>query len=157
LPLSAGNLSKTPSPNEIVVEKPGQNRSGKKRQKAAMNLPQFAAMTRRVLPQFASVINTHTAEPEETCQFSGRIEGAVLLPPPLEPGARVSFHPATKPRHCQSRQSVAASGHIRSFLTILRSFFKLHRMTSREQSSRRRSACARIKTRKGQLLAELLD
>jgi hypothetical protein len=46
LPLSAGNLSKTPSPNEIVVEKTGQNRSDKKRQKAAMNLSQFVAFCR---------------------------------------------------------------------------------------------------------------
>jgi hypothetical protein len=36
----------TPSPNEIVVEKTGQNRSGKKRQKAATNLPQYDAFCR---------------------------------------------------------------------------------------------------------------
>jgi len=43
LPLSAGNYSKTPSPNEFVGKKGGSKPSDKKRQKAAMNLSQFAA------------------------------------------------------------------------------------------------------------------
>jgi hypothetical protein len=45
----------TPSPNEIVREKSGAERSSKKRQKAAMNLPQFAAMARGNLPLFAAL------------------------------------------------------------------------------------------------------
>jgi hypothetical protein len=60
LPLSAGNLSKTPSPNEIVVEKTGQNRSDKKRQKAAMNLSQFVALTCRQLSPFAARSDAHS-------------------------------------------------------------------------------------------------
>ena len=45
----------TPSPNEIVRGKSGAKRGGKKRQKAAMNLPQFAAMARGKLPLFAAL------------------------------------------------------------------------------------------------------
>jgi hypothetical protein len=45
----------TPSPNEIVREKSGAKRGGKKRQKAAMNLPQFAAMACGNLPLFAAL------------------------------------------------------------------------------------------------------
>jgi hypothetical protein len=44
----------TPSPNEIVGVKGGAKRGGKKQQKAAMNLPQLAAMTRGNLPLFAA-------------------------------------------------------------------------------------------------------
>jgi hypothetical protein len=43
----------TPSPNEIVGGKNSAKRGGKKRQKAAMNLPQFAAMACGNLPLFA--------------------------------------------------------------------------------------------------------
>jgi hypothetical protein len=40
----------TPSPNEIVRKKRGSKPGGKKRQKAAMNLSQFVALTCRLLP-----------------------------------------------------------------------------------------------------------
>jgi len=45
----------TPSPNEIVWENISAKRGDKKRQKAAMNLPQFAAMARENLPPFAGI------------------------------------------------------------------------------------------------------
>jgi hypothetical protein len=44
----------TPSPNEIVGWKSSAKRGGKKRQKAATNLPPFSAMTRGNLPLFAA-------------------------------------------------------------------------------------------------------
>jgi hypothetical protein len=45
----------TPSPNEIVRKKSGAKRGGKRRQKAAMNLPQFAAMVCGNLPLFVAL------------------------------------------------------------------------------------------------------
>jgi hypothetical protein len=44
----------TPSPSEIVRKKNGTKRGGKKRQKAATNLPQFVALTCRLLSPFAA-------------------------------------------------------------------------------------------------------
>jgi len=76
LPLSAGNLSKTPSPNEIVRKKCGSKPSDKKRQKAATNLSQYAAFCRwqfaascRLLP---SAVAHTAAVMKETSQFSVR-------------------------------------------------------------------------------------
>jgi hypothetical protein len=45
----------TPSPNEIVRVKSSAKRGGKKRQKAAMILPQLAAMVRGNLPLLAAL------------------------------------------------------------------------------------------------------
>jgi len=55
LKLESLNFFETPSPNEIVRGKSGAKRGGKKRQKAAMNLPQFAAMVWGNLPLFAAL------------------------------------------------------------------------------------------------------
>jgi len=42
----------TPSPNEIVREKCGQNPCRKQRQRTAMDLPEFVAMAYEALPPF---------------------------------------------------------------------------------------------------------
>jgi len=55
LKLESLDFLMTPSPNEIVRGKSGAKRGGKKRQKAAMNLPQFAAMVWGNLPLFAAL------------------------------------------------------------------------------------------------------
>jgi hypothetical protein len=47
LALICGQLLKTPSPNEFVGKKGGSKPGDKKRQKAAMNLSQFVALTCR--------------------------------------------------------------------------------------------------------------
>jgi hypothetical protein len=59
LPLSARNLWKTPSPNEFVGKKGGSKPSDKKRQKAAMNLSQFVALTCRQLSPFVARSDAH--------------------------------------------------------------------------------------------------
>jgi hypothetical protein len=60
LKLESLSYFETPSPNEIVGEKGGSKPSDKKRQKAAMNLSQFVALTCRLLSPFPPAV-IHTA------------------------------------------------------------------------------------------------
>jgi hypothetical protein len=53
-------FGKTPSPNEFVGKKGGSKPSDKKRQKAAMNLSQFVALTCRQLSPFAARSDAHS-------------------------------------------------------------------------------------------------
>jgi len=55
LKLESLTFFETPSPNEIVRGKDSAKRGGKKREKAAMNLPQVVAMARENLPAVAAV------------------------------------------------------------------------------------------------------
>ncbi len=52
----------TPSPNNFVGKKRGEKTRGKLRQKAAMNLPLFAAMTGEILPPLAALCHRELPE-----------------------------------------------------------------------------------------------
>ena len=52
----------TPSPNNFVGKKRGVKTRGKLRQKAAMNLPLFAAMTGEILPPLAALCHRELPE-----------------------------------------------------------------------------------------------
>jgi hypothetical protein len=52
----------TPSPNNFVGKKRGVKTRGKLRQKAAMNLPQFAATTGEILPPLAALCHRQLPE-----------------------------------------------------------------------------------------------
>jgi len=69
LPLSAGNLSKTPSPNEFVGKKGGSKPSDKK---AAKGGNEFVAICRFNLPPFAAAVIHTAAVMKEAWQFCVR-------------------------------------------------------------------------------------
>jgi len=62
LKLESLTFFETPSPNNFVGEKRGVKMRGKLRQKAAMNLPLFAAMTGEILPPLAALCHRELPE-----------------------------------------------------------------------------------------------
>ena len=62
LKLESLDFFETPSPNNFVGKKRGVKMRGKLRQKAAMNLPLFAAMTGEILPPLAALCHRELPE-----------------------------------------------------------------------------------------------
>jgi len=72
LKLESLDFFETPSPNNFVGKKRGVKTRGKLRQKAAMNLPLFAAMTGGILPPLAALCHRQLPDFVAICRSARR-------------------------------------------------------------------------------------